>query len=107
MRRLIPIAMLALLAGRLAERAGAFMASARQGVAALPFRPAWAVLTVIAIHREIREDVVARGEHGWDHRIASGPLDRIDKAMTAGFLALLRRHRAGGEEVEPPWQPPL
>jgi phytoene synthase len=95
---------LAVLAARLADRAETFIASACHGIPDLPFRPAWAALVVAAIHRDILEDVVARGEHGWDHRIASGRLDLIDKAMTAAIRALLRRRLAAGEPVEPPWR---
>jgi phytoene synthase len=95
---------LAVLAGRLASRAEAFIGSARESVGALPFRPAWAALVVTAIHRDILEDVIARGEHGWDHRPTSGSLDRIDKAMVSGILALLRRKLAPPEPAEPPWR---
>lgn len=96
---------LAVLAERLGDRAEAFIASSRRALPALSFRTAWAALTVIGIHQEIIEDVVARGEHGWDHRAATGPLERIDKAMAAGFRALLRRRLRDGEEAEPPWRP--
>jgi phytoene synthase len=95
---------LAILAERLASRAEGFIGSARDGVAALPFRPAWATLAIIAAHRDILEDVVARGEHGWDHRPTSGNLDRIDKAMTSGILALLRRKLTPHEPIQPPWR---
>ena len=95
---------LAVLAGRLASDAEGFIASAREGVAALPFRPAWAALTVASIHRDIIEDVVARGEHGWDHRVAGSGVDRIDKAMTCGIVALLRRRLVSAEPVDPPWR---
>jgi len=96
---------LAVLAERLANRAEAFIASARRGIPALSFRPAWAALTVIAIHHDIIQEVVERGEHGWDHRVAGGVTDRIDKAMKAGVFALLRRRLAAEEEAEPPWRP--
>jgi phytoene synthase len=95
---------LAVLAERLADRAETFIASAGQGVADLPFRPAWVALTVAAVHRDILDDVVARGEHGWDHRIASSRIDLIDKAMTSGFRAMLRRRLIPGEPVAPPWR---
>jgi phytoene synthase len=95
---------LAVLAGRLASRGEGFLGSARESVATLPFRLAWTVLTVTAIHRDILEDVTARREHGWDHRTSSGSLDRIDKAMTSGILALLRRHLTPAEPSAPPWR---
>jgi phytoene synthase len=95
---------LAILAERLASRAEGFIGSARDGVAALPFRPAWATLAIIAAHRDILEDVIARGEHGWDHRPTSGSLDRIDKAMTSGILALLRHQLVPTAPAEPPWR---
>jgi len=95
---------LAVLAQRLASHAEGFLGSAREGVAALPFRLAWVTLTVIAVHRDILEDVIARREHGWDHRPTSGSLDRIDKAMVSGILALLRRKLAPPEPAEPPWR---
>jgi phytoene synthase len=95
---------LAVLAERLADRAETFIASACRGVPDLPFRPAWAVLTIAAIHRDILSDVVARGEHGWDHRTSSSRADRIDKAMLAGFAALTRRWVARGGAIEPPWR---
>jgi phytoene synthase len=95
---------LAVLAGRLASRAEGFIGSARESVATLPFRLAWAALTVTAIHRDILEDVTARREHGWDHRATAGSLDRIDKAMTSAIRALLRRRLAPAEPVAPPWR---
>jgi phytoene synthase len=95
---------LAVLAVRLASRAEAFIGSAREGVAALPFRLAWVTLTVIAVHRDILEDVIARGEHGWDHRPTSGSLDRIDKGMISAILALLRRKLRPAEPAELPWR---
>jgi phytoene synthase len=95
---------LAVLAVRLARSAEAFIGSAREGVAALPFRPAWAALTIATFHRDILEDVIARREHGWDHRATSSGIERIDRAMTSGILALLRRRLTPPEPSEPPWR---
>jgi phytoene synthase len=96
---------LAVLAHRLADRVEGFLASASQGLAALPMRPSWAALTLAAIQREIVEDVVARGERGWDHRQMASGVDRIDKAMKAGFRALLRNHIPPDPDAEPLWRP--
>jgi hypothetical protein len=60
---------------------------------------------VIAIHGDIIQEVVDRGEHGWDHRVGAGGADRIDKAMKAAFFALLRRRLPVDDAVEPPWRP--
>lgn len=68
---------LAVLAGRLAERAAAYEASARFGTPALPFRSAWAVLSAAAIYGAIGREVPRRGERAWDQRVSTSTADKL------------------------------
>jgi phytoene synthase len=77
---------LAVLATRLADRAAAFEASARQGARALSFRSAWAVLAAAEIYGAIGRKVAAGGEHAWDRRVTTSASEKI------GFIA-----RAAGD----------
>jgi phytoene synthase len=81
---------LAVLARRLADRAGAYEASARVGAAALPFRSAWAVLAAAGIYGDIARTVAARGAQAWDRRVVTS------KAAKLGWVA-----RAAGQALRP------
>jgi len=72
------------------EMAEAYGASARRGTPALRFRSAWAVLAAAGIYGEIAREVVARGEHAWDHRAQTGNLQKIGWMARALVQAGLR-----------------
>ena len=80
---------LTVLARRLVERAAAFEASARVGTRRLGLRSAWAVLAAAGIYGAIGHDVVARGDHAWDHRAGTSAAAKI------GWIA-----RALGQAVQ-------
>ena len=70
-------ARLVVIAKWLGEMAEAYGASARHGTPALRFRSAWAVLAAAGIYGGIARTVVARGAHAWDHRAATGNLQKL------------------------------
>jgi phytoene synthase len=80
---------LTVLARRLVERAAAFEASARVGTRRLGLRSAWAVLAAAGIYGAIGREVVARGDHAWDHRAGTSAAAKI------GWIA-----RALGQAVQ-------
>lgn len=82
---------LAVLAKRLAERAGEYEASARFGTAALPFRAAWAVLAAAGIYGDIAREVAQAGEHAWDHRVSTSTAAKISWVGKSFVQALARR----------------
>lgn len=82
---------LAVLAGRLTSAAAAYADSARHGTPALPFRSAWAVLAAAGIYGEIARKVAARGEHAWDHRVATSGLEKLGWIGRAWWQAQRRR----------------
>jgi phytoene/squalene synthetase len=86
---------LAVLSRRMADRAAAFEASAREGTPALSFRSAWAVLAAAGIYGAIGRTVAARGEHAWDHRVTTSGMQKL------GFIARAAREAAGRERLYP------
>jgi phytoene synthase len=73
---------LTVLARRLVDRAAVFEASARVGTRRLGLRSAWAVLAAAGIYGAIGREVVARGDHAWDHRAGTSTVAKI------GWIAL-------------------
>jgi phytoene synthase len=86
---------LAVLTKRMAARAAAFEASARQGTPALSFRSAWAVLSAAGIYGAIGRTVAARGEHAWDHRVTTSGMQKL------GFIAKAAREAARRDHLYP------
>ncbi|HEX8483958.1 phytoene/squalene synthase family protein [Sphingomonas sp.] len=84
---------LAMLANRMARRAAAFEASAREGTPALSFRSAWAVLAAAGIYGAIGREVAARGERAWDARVSTTGAAKIGFIARAGIEALQRARR--------------
>ncbi|USI74360.1 phytoene/squalene synthase family protein [Sphingomonas morindae] len=82
---------LAMLARRLAERAGRYEASARVGAAALPFRSAWAVLAAAGIYGDIARAVAARGEAALTRRVTTSRTAKLGWVARA-WLQARRRH---------------
>jgi phytoene/squalene synthetase len=86
---------LAVLTRRMAAKAAAFEASAREGTPALSFRSAWAVLAAAGIYGAIGRKVAARGEHAWDHRVTTSGWQKL------GFIARAARDAAARERLYP------
>ena len=84
-------ARLAVLAGRLAERAGRYEVSARHGTPALSFRSAWAVLAAAGIYGDIAREVAARGSQAWDHRVVTTRTAKLGWVAKAAGQAARRR----------------
>jgi phytoene synthase len=80
---------LTVLARRLVDQAATFEASARIGTRRLGLRSAWAVLAAAGIYGAIGREVVARGDHAWDHRAGTSAAAKI------GWIA-----RALGQAVQ-------
>jgi 15-cis-phytoene synthase len=76
------------LAARLVDLAETYEASARLGAGVLSFRQRWAVLSAANNYLAIGDKVRRRGAAAWDHRIATGPLDKLG-AMFKGFMEAL------------------
>ena len=86
---------LAVLAKRLVDEAAWFEASARAGTVTLPFRAAWAVLAAAGIYGAIGREVVARGDHAWDHRAGTSAWQKI------GFIARALRETIQRKRLYP------
>ena len=85
---------------RLLDEADGYYASARYGLAALPFRSAWAIAAALRIYREIGTRVRQRGAHAWDHRVVvpkSRKLSRLALGLADAVYA-----RSLGRAATPP-----
>jgi phytoene synthase len=82
---------LAVLALRLTEAAARYADSARHGTPALDFRSAWAVLAAAGIYGAIAAKVAERGEHAWDHRVATSGMEKLGWIARAGWQARYRK----------------
>lgn len=82
---------LTVMARWLAELAEAHEESARLGTPALDFRSAWAVLAAAGIYGGIAREVVARGNHAWDHRAGTSKAAKVGWIVRAFGQALARR----------------
>jgi 15-cis-phytoene synthase len=78
---------LARVTGRLLAHAEPYYASARAGLASLPFRSAWAVATAHGVYRDIGQIVQRRGARAWERRAAVGPARKAMRAAEGGVLA--------------------
>lgn len=83
---------LTVMARWLGELAEAHEQSARLGTPALGFRSAWAVLAAAGIYGGIAREVVARGDHAWDHRASTSTAQKMGWIARAFSQALIRRH---------------
>lgn len=79
------------LAGRLLDAAEPYYASARAGVARLPPRSAWAILTACKVYRDIGQRIRAAGPAAWDRRAVVPARRKAGLALAAGFGALALR----------------
>ncbi|MCA1198742.1 phytoene/squalene synthase family protein [Sphingomonas sp. R647] len=83
---------LTVMARWLGELAQAHEESARLGTPALGFRSAWAVLAAAGIYGGIAREVVARGDHAWDHRASTSKAQKIGWIARAYGQSLARRN---------------
>ena len=74
---------------RMVRMARQHEAAARIGAASLSFRQRWAVLSAARIYGAIGDEVVARGEHAWDHRVKIGLFQKIGH-IGAAFKEAMR-----------------
>ncbi|MFI4935149.1 MAG: phytoene/squalene synthase family protein, partial [Caulobacterales bacterium] len=56
---------------RLLAQAEPYYASAVAGLAALPWRSAWAIAAARGVYRQIGVEVLRRGPHAWDERVST------------------------------------
>lgn len=87
-------AALADVVARLLDEAENYYRSAAQGLAALPFRSAWAVATAAGVYREIGMLVRARGAAAWDSRAVVSRASKARHGVT-GFMRALRATTIG------------
>jgi phytoene synthase len=96
-----------LVTARLLDEAERYYASARAGLARLPFRSAWAVATARRVYRDIGRLVRERGTRAWDRRARTGRPRKVLLAAAAASDALAAR--AWGQRDVPRddlWQRP-
>jgi phytoene synthase len=72
-------------------RGGRLCRECAPGTPALGFRSAWAVLAAAGIYGDIAKKVAARGEHAWDHRVATSGFEKLGWIVRAKWQALRRR----------------
>ncbi|MBA1204098.1 phytoene/squalene synthase family protein [Pseudomonas capeferrum] len=97
---------LGLLAGRLVEHAEPYYASAEVGLAALPWRSAWAVATAASVYRQIGLKVQQAGQHAWDGRISTSKPEKLAAVLAGLWRTLTRRWRARPARSRSLWQRP-
>ncbi len=85
---------------RLLDEADGYYASARYGLAALPFRSAWAIAAALRIYREIGTNVRGRGAHAWDSRVIVPKPRKLTSLALA--LADAAHARSLGRTTTPP-----
>lgn len=82
---------LAAMAGRLADMAQLYEASARRGTPALPFRSAWAVLAAAGIYGAIARKVHEAGEEALDSRQVTTRTEKMRWLIRAFYQARGRK----------------
>lgn len=88
---------LSAIAARLVDAAEPYYHSARQGLAALPLRSAWAVAAAHAVYREIGVRVRQHGARAWDQRISTSKATKARLLVRATGMAI----RSRGARVQP------
>jgi phytoene synthase len=78
------------LARRIAKAVKTYEASARLGVAKLPFRSRVAVLTALRIYGAIGRRVAKLGPAAWDHRVSVGKLRKLAYVIPSVAEACVR-----------------
>ncbi|SHM47579.1 phytoene/squalene synthase family protein [Phytopseudomonas punonensis] len=91
---------------RLVELAEPYYASAEAGLAALPWRSAWAVATAAAVYRQIGMKVLEAGEHAWDERISTSKAEKIGAVSIGLWRAVTSRFARWPARSQELWQRP-
>ena len=86
---------------RLLDVAEPYYASAREGLADLPLRCAWAIAAARGVYRQIGVEVARRGPAAWDTRVSTSTAAKAWLALKGGITALATRGR------KPPPRPAL
>ena len=94
------------MAQRLIAAAEPYYASGNAGLAALPWRSAWAVATAGAVYRRIGLKVQQAGERAWDGRLSTSRLEKLSAVLSGLWLALRRRQRSHAPRDPQAWQRP-
>ncbi|MFI4974736.1 MAG: phytoene/squalene synthase family protein [Caulobacterales bacterium] len=72
---------------RLLDVAEPYYASAVAGLAALPWRSAWAIAAARGVYRQIGVEVTRRGERAWDERVSTSTAAKLWLALAGGAMA--------------------
>ncbi|MET3717805.1 phytoene/squalene synthase family protein [Pseudomonas sp. PvP001] len=96
----------AMLARRLVDLAEPYYASAQAGLAALPWRSAWAVATAAAVYRQIGVKVVAAGSHAWDTRVSTSKAEKLAAVSQGWWRAVSARWRQWPKRSTQLWNRP-
>ena len=96
----------AVLARRLVDLAEPYYASAQAGLAALPWRSAWAVATAAAVYRQIGVKVVAAGSHAWDTRVSTSKAEKLAAVSQGWWRAVSARWRQWPKRSAQLWNRP-
>ncbi|MBJ9975912.1 phytoene/squalene synthase family protein [Pseudomonas sp. S75] len=97
---------LARVAEALVAAAEPYYASAEAGLAALPWRSAWAVATAAQVYRGIGLKVRARGSRAWDTRCSTSKGEKLLAVATGLWRALSARWRRHPPRDSALWQRP-
>lgn len=97
---------LAELARRLVAEAEPYYASARQGLAGLPLRSAWAIASAHGVYREIGVKVSAAGPRAWDKRQGTSGVEKSGLLLKGAGLALTSRFATQAPRSPELWQRP-
>jgi 15-cis-phytoene synthase len=74
-----------------------YYASAVAGLAALPWRSAWAIAAARGVYRQIGVEVLKRGTHAWDERVSTSTATKAWLALQGGVMAVTSRGRTSPE----------
>jgi phytoene synthase len=92
------------------READRYYASAWHGLAALPWRSAWAVATARYVYRAIGVEVQRRGGRAWDTRVSTSSPRKL-AGLAAGIADVLatrgRPPHGAGADRHGLWTPPL
>ncbi len=82
---------------RLLAVAEPYYASAVAGLAALPWRSAWAIAAARGVYRQIGIEVLKRGAHAWDERVSTSTATKARLALGGGVMAVASRGKVSPE----------
>jgi phytoene synthase len=97
---------LADIAQRLVAEAEPYYASARQGLAGLPLRSAWAIASAHGVYREIGVKVSAAGSRAWDKRQGTSAVEKSGLLLKGAGQALTSRFATQTPRPAGLWQRP-